>query len=82
MPLIRGRAKGGPLGGSRLNEGFLGTAAPRYADVVLLLEIGMGAACGARTYGAISATRLVSVHYRTPELCRYRTDYGPFISFM
>jgi uncharacterized membrane protein YozB (DUF420 family) len=25
-----------------LNEGFLGTAAPRYADVVLLLEIGMG----------------------------------------
>lgn len=42
MPLIRGRAKGGPLGGSRLNEGFLGTAAPRYADVVLLLEIGIG----------------------------------------
>jgi Ca2+/H+ antiporter len=27
-----------------LNEGFLGTAAPRYADVVLLLEIGMGLA--------------------------------------
>ena len=25
-----------------LNEGFLGTAAPRYADVVLLLEVGMG----------------------------------------
>jgi uncharacterized membrane protein YozB (DUF420 family) len=25
-----------------LNEGFLGTAAPRYADLVLLLEIGMG----------------------------------------
>ena len=25
-----------------MNEGFLGTAAPRYADVVLLLEIGMG----------------------------------------
>jgi uncharacterized membrane protein YozB (DUF420 family) len=25
-----------------LNEGFLGTAAPRYADWVLLLEIGMG----------------------------------------
>jgi uncharacterized membrane protein YozB (DUF420 family) len=24
-----------------LNEGFLGTAAPRYADLVLLLEIGM-----------------------------------------
>jgi uncharacterized membrane protein YozB (DUF420 family) len=27
-----------------LNAGFLGTAAPRYADVVLLLEFGMGAA--------------------------------------
>jgi uncharacterized membrane protein YozB (DUF420 family) len=26
-----------------LNEGFLGTAAPRYADVVLLLQICMGA---------------------------------------
>jgi hypothetical protein len=25
-----------------INEGFLGTAAPRYADVVVLLEIGMG----------------------------------------
>ena len=24
-----------------MNEGFLGTAAPRYADLVLLLEIGM-----------------------------------------
>jgi hypothetical protein len=27
-----------------LNEGFLGTAAPRSADVVLLLEFGMGVA--------------------------------------
>jgi uncharacterized membrane protein YozB (DUF420 family) len=27
-----------------LNEGFLGTAAPRYSDLVLLLEIGMGVA--------------------------------------
>lgn len=27
-----------------MNEGFLGTAAPRYADIVLLLEIGMGVA--------------------------------------
>jgi hypothetical protein len=27
-----------------MNEGFLGTAAPRYADVVVLLEIGMGVA--------------------------------------
>ena len=25
-----------------MNEGFLGTAAPRYADVVVRLEIGMG----------------------------------------
>jgi uncharacterized membrane protein YozB (DUF420 family) len=29
---------------NELNEGFLGTAAPRYADLVLLLEIGMGLA--------------------------------------
>lgn len=52
--LLPGRAKdnlyqewtesGGPHGGDALNEGFLGTAAPRYADVVLLLEIGMGVA--------------------------------------
>jgi uncharacterized membrane protein YozB (DUF420 family) len=27
-----------------VKEGFLGTAAPRYADVVLLLEMGMGLA--------------------------------------
>ena len=27
-----------------MNEGFLGMAAPRYADVVVLLEIGMGVA--------------------------------------
>jgi uncharacterized membrane protein YozB (DUF420 family) len=27
-----------------LNTGFLGTAAPRYADVVMLLEFGMGVA--------------------------------------
>jgi uncharacterized membrane protein YozB (DUF420 family) len=25
-----------------LNQGFLGTAAPRYADILLILEIGMG----------------------------------------
>jgi hypothetical protein len=34
----------GPHGGNALNEGFLGTAAPRTADVVLLLECGMGVA--------------------------------------
>ena len=27
-----------------MNEGFLGTAAPRYADLVLLLEVAMGLA--------------------------------------
>ena len=27
-----------------MNEGFLGMAAPRYVDVVVLLEIGMGVA--------------------------------------
>jgi hypothetical protein len=27
-----------------LNEGFLGTAAPRYADVVVLFEFGIGVA--------------------------------------
>ena len=31
------------VGGRDMNEGFLGTQAPRYADVVLLLEIFMGA---------------------------------------
>jgi hypothetical protein len=31
-----------PDGGNELNEGFLGTAAPRYADLVLLMEIVMG----------------------------------------
>jgi hypothetical protein len=33
-----------PHGGKALNEGFLGTAAPRSADVVLLLEFGMAVA--------------------------------------
>ena len=37
-----------------MNEGFLGTAAPRYADVVLLLEISMGLALLA---GALLARR-------------------------
>jgi hypothetical protein len=35
-------ARGNPNGDNLLNEGFLGTAAPRVADLVLLLEIGMG----------------------------------------
>jgi uncharacterized membrane protein YozB (DUF420 family) len=37
-----------------MNEGFLGTAAPRYADLVLLLEIGMGLAL---LVGAVLARR-------------------------
>ena len=40
LRLVPGR----PHGGNAMNEGFLGTAAPRYADVVVLLEIGMGVA--------------------------------------
>lgn len=37
-----------------LTEGFLGTSAPRYADLVLLLEVGMGLALLA---GAVIARR-------------------------
>jgi len=37
-----------------LSEGFLGTAAPRYADLMLLLEIGMGLAL---IIGAVLARR-------------------------
>jgi uncharacterized membrane protein YozB (DUF420 family) len=37
-----------------MTEGFLGTAAPRYADLVLLLEIGMGLAL---LIGAVLASR-------------------------
>ena len=43
-----------------MNEGFLGTAAPRYADVVVLLEIGMGVAL---LIGAVLArTRRFRLH--------------------
>jgi len=43
-----------------LNEGFLGTAAPRSADVVLLLEFGMGVAL---LIGAVLArTRKFRLH--------------------
>ena len=49
-----------PHGGNALNEGFLGTAAPRYADVVVLLEIGMGVAL---LIGAVLArTRRFRLH--------------------
>jgi uncharacterized membrane protein YozB (DUF420 family) len=37
-----------------LSEGFLGTAAPRHADLVLLVEIGMGLAL---LFGAVLARR-------------------------
>ena len=66
-----------------MNEGFLGTAAPRYADVVLLLEIGMGSAshrCGARAHEAVSAARMVPVRHCAPEPCRCYTDNDSFIS--
>jgi hypothetical protein len=36
--------------------------------------------CGARAHEAVSATRLVSIRNRTPELCRYRINNGSFIS--
>jgi uncharacterized membrane protein YozB (DUF420 family) len=51
---------GGPEEGDTLNEGFLGTAAPRYADFVLLLETGMGVALliGA----ALARTRRFRLH--------------------
>jgi uncharacterized membrane protein YozB (DUF420 family) len=43
-----------------LKEGFLGTAAPRSADVVLLLEIGMGSAL---VIGAVLARKkMFSLH--------------------
>jgi uncharacterized membrane protein YozB (DUF420 family) len=43
-----------------LNEGFLGTAAPRYADVVLLLEIGMGV--GLLIGAALARMRRIRLH--------------------
>jgi uncharacterized membrane protein YozB (DUF420 family) len=39
---------------SSLTEGFLGTQAPRFVDLVLVLEIGMGLAL---LYGAVLARR-------------------------
>lgn len=36
--------KSQPHGDDALHQGFLGTAAPRYADLLLLLEIAMGMA--------------------------------------
>jgi hypothetical protein len=43
-----------------LTEGFLGTAAPRYADVVLLLEIGMGV--GLLIGAVLARTRRFRLH--------------------
>ena len=67
-----------------MNEGFLGTAAPRSADVVLLLEIGMGVAlligAGLARMRRFRLHAWVSVRNRTPEPCRHRTDNGSFIS--
>jgi hypothetical protein len=36
--------------------------------------------CSARAHEAVSATRMVPGRNRTPELCRYRTGNGSFIS--
>ena len=47
-----------------MREGFLGTAAPRYADVVLLLEIAMALAL---TAGAVLARRK---RFRAHALCQ------------
>ncbi len=57
------RAKSGcPHRGNALNEGFLGTAAPRYAGLVVLLEFGMGVAL---LIGAVLAhTRRFRLHAR------------------
>ena len=47
-----------------LRQGFLGTAAPRYADVVLLLEIGMG-------FGLLLGAILARLRkYRLHALCQ------------
>jgi hypothetical protein len=49
-----------PARSNAMNEGFLGTAAPRYADLVVLLEFGMGVALliGA----ALARTRRFRLH--------------------
>jgi hypothetical protein len=43
-----------------MNEGFLGTAAPRYADLVLLLETGMGV--GLLIGAVLARTRRFRLH--------------------
>ena len=47
-----------------MNSGFLGTEAPRYADVVLLLELGMGVAL---VIGAVLARK---GRYRSHAWCQ------------
>ena len=47
-----------------MNEGYLGTAAPRYADLVLLLEIAMGMGL---LFGAVFARRK---KFRLHALCQ------------
>ena len=42
LPGRQKRGSGSEPGGDPLNEGFLGTAAPAYADMTLLLEMAMG----------------------------------------
>ena len=67
-----------------MNEGFLGTRAPRYVDLVLLLEIGMGltllgGAVLARRK-TFSAARILSVSSCAPELCNHPTADASLIS--
>jgi Ca2+/H+ antiporter len=40
----QGATKSQPRGDNALHQGFLGTAAPRYADLLLILELAMGLA--------------------------------------
>lgn len=61
-----------------MRELFLGTAAPPGADLLLLLEIGMGVGlvfgAWACSEPALSATCLVPIHHRASESCGGRSD--------
>jgi uncharacterized membrane protein YozB (DUF420 family) len=62
-----------------MNEGFLGTRAPRYADLVLLLEIGMAVGL---VIGAVLARRK---HFRAHAWCQsviVLTNLGIIVSLM
>jgi hypothetical protein len=66
-----------------LNQGFLGTAAPRDADLVLILYILMGAGLligGIRARKTVSASRQAPIRNRSRELGADRSDNDSFIS--